>query len=90
MNGYKATRIDACVWCGKLYEKRHPAMKYCSEECAKEMRRERNRAYDRLKRERRRQFPLGTSNLRARRQKNFKREFELVEREYGRVFGKRK
>ena len=65
-------------------------MKYCSEDCKLEAQRERNRAYDRLKRERRRKFPLGTSNLRASRQKSFKREMELVEKEYGRVFGKRK
>ena len=90
INHYKATRVDCCAWCGKMYEKNHSARKYCSEKCAAEARRERDRAYNRYRRERRRQFPLGTSNLRGSRQKDFSREFELVEREYGRVFGDRK
>ena len=90
INGYQMTPIDACVWCGKLYEKTHVNMKYCSEKCKLEAKREKDRAYNKEKREIRRKFPLGTSNLRGSRQKNFDKELELVEKEYGRVFGKRR
>lgn len=88
INLYQATRIDVCAWCGKFYDKHHPVQKYCSKECAKEAKKERTRVYQRMRRKLKRELPLGTSNLRGSRQKNFEREMELVEREYGRVFNK--
>ena len=90
INAYKMTRIDACQWCGKLFEVKNPNQKYCSKECANERKKERNRAYSAYRRKLKKRFPLGTTNLRATRYKNFDRELEMVEREYGRVFGDRR
>lgn len=90
INPNKCSRIDACAWCGKLYMVEHANQKYCSKKCADERQRERARAYNAYKRKLYKKFPLGTTNLRKKRHPNFERELELVEKEYGRVFGDRR
>ncbi len=90
INLYRATRVDICAWCGQYYEKESPVQKYCSRKCRDEARKEQQRIYRRMRNKLKRELPLGTSNLRQSRQKSFKRELELVEKECGRVFDKYK
>lgn len=82
----KASIVKKCEFCGKLYTPTHHLQKFCSDFCYKEHRKDYKATWKRTKYKPKQR--LGTSTINETRNKDFKKEHEILQRELYRI-GKR-
>lgn len=87
-NETKIMKLNLCKWCGEEFIKKHNRQVYCSSQCSKYARQEKNRGYFRkyyhkyketMSEEQR--CGLGTGYLSMHRNNNFNQEFLAIKKE---------
>ena len=88
----KYSKVGECVWCGKLFLKKHHKEKYCSERCRKDSRGHQSRMkshryYHKHKFEmsEKQRFGLGSGTLGQHSYKDFDKESTVVRKEMKRL-----
>lgn len=85
----KCSVIKTCEFCGNLYVPNHHNQKFCSDYCYKEHRKDYKAEWKRTKYHPKPIQQLGTSYITEKRNKDFKKEHEILQKEVRRLTRKR-